>query len=117
MKDYFLVNKILIIENVVTYIEDYCCVVSFASDLSSTPESYLILTRQSSEINGGRPIEKFEWDLQIDYDGEISELTSYTYNSNDLLFVFDYGGFTLDLKINKEIDLKYWLDFIFKNQF
>ncbi|MCA5005215.1 hypothetical protein [Sphingobacterium bovistauri] len=109
-------TKILKIEKVVTYIEDYCCVVSFASDSSNNPESYLILTRQSSEMEGGKPLENFEWDLQIDYDGEITTLTSYVYENDDLTFIFDDGKFNLKLQLSKKVDLKPWLEFIFKEE-
>ena len=110
-------NKILTIEKVVTYIEDYCCVVSFACDSSANPASYLILTRQSSEITEGDPIDDFEWNLHIDYDEEITALTSYLYQNDDLTFIFDQGKFNLELKLLQKVDLRPWLEFIFKDQF
>lgn len=110
-------TKTLNIERVVTYLEDYCCVVSFASDSSDNPESYLILTRQSSEITDGDPIDDFEWNLHIDYDEEIIALTSYVYENDDLTFIFDQGKFNLELKLLQKVDLSPWLEFIFKDQF
>ena len=107
-------SMILKIEKVDTFMEDYCCVVSFASDLSPSPDSYLLLTRQSTEITGGDPIENFDWDLQIDYEGEIRTLTSYRYVEDKLLFIFDDGNFNLEMQINEKMDLQPWLDFIFK---
>ena len=101
---------------VTTYIEDYCCVVSFASDDSPNPDYYLILTRQSSKINGGEPIEDFEWDMFIDYSGDINLLTGYKIHNSNIVFYFDTGRFALNLNIAiQEIeDLDKWLSFIFK---
>lgn len=110
-----MVTKILKVEKVHAIIEDYCCVVSFASDLSSTPEFYFILTRQATERTGGDPIEDFEWELNIDFDDEITILNSYTYKGNQLIFVFDEGQFALKLILDENINLQPWLDFIFKN--
>ena len=84
---------------VTTYIEDYCCVVSFASDDSPNPDYYLILTRQSSKINGGEPIEDFEWDMFIDYSGDINLLTGYKIHNSNIVFYFDNGRFELNLNI------------------
>lgn len=109
-------TKTLNIVKVVTYIEDYGCVVSFASNSSDNPESYLILTRQSSEITGGYPIDDFEWNLQMEHDGKITALTSYVYENDELTFIFDHGKFNLKLQLLQKVDLKFWLEFIFKEE-
>ncbi|WP_156909498.1 hypothetical protein [Ottowia thiooxydans] len=98
------------------YIEDYCAVLSLASDTSADPPNYIILTRPSSQINGGDPCDDYDWELSIDYNGDIDKLNSFEFYSKEVLsLVFNNGAFILNLSIKEsEADsLKNWLDFVF----
>ncbi|WP_111857955.1 hypothetical protein [Acinetobacter sp. CFCC 10889] len=53
------------IAKVVAYIEDYCAVLAFASDLSDMPERYLVLTRATEQQDGGKAVGDFEWTLYL----------------------------------------------------
>ncbi len=106
------------IESVVFFIEDYCAVLSFASDKSETPSSYLILTRPTSKIEGGDPEEEHEWRLSIDYKEEINQLNSYAIVSKNVIeFIFNGGllAVRLNIKDADESRLSDWLEFIFRN--
>ena len=105
------------IAKVVAYIEDYCAVLAFASDLSDMPENYLALTRETEQQDGGEAVGDFEWDLALDFDGEIQHLTDYELCSQQMIkFYFDVDHLCLTLNIldEQDINIEQWLELIFK---
>ncbi|TCM66403.1 hypothetical protein EC844_1133 [Acinetobacter calcoaceticus] len=104
------------IKKICHYIEDYCCVVTFASDDTVDPKCYLILTRQSTEFNGGDPVEDFEWQLVMADHTEVHELTGYYLEFSKIIFNFDHKRFQLILNIGDHPikDIEKRLDFIFQ---
>ena len=102
---------------IVAYIEDYCAVLAFASDESAKPKNYLILTRETEHLTASPVIGKYEWDLLMDFEGEIKHLTDYELCTEcQLKFYFDDHALCLQMNIVNEYDiqLEQWLELILK---
>ena len=81
------------------------------------PESYLVLTRETEQQDGGEAVGDFEWDLVLDFDGEIENLISYKIISDtEIKFYFNNNSLCLELNIinQQDLDIEHWLELIFK---
>ena len=102
---------------ITAYVEDYCAVLAFASDVTAEPDHYLILSRETSELVGGNGVSEPDWALEIQFNGEINQLKAYQMiNAQRIHFFFDENVLLdVELPITHDIDIQYWVNFIFEN--
>ena len=108
---------VLDIVKTVAYIEDYCCVLAFSCEQQLDAERYFMLTRPSSQPNGGEALEDVEWALSILHDERYTNLFAYAQLSpNQLIFYFN-DDFCLQLNLKTEpiSVLQPYVDFVFQD--
>lgn len=77
----------------------------------------MILSRQTSEQMGGNGVSEPDWALEIQFNSEINQLKAYQMiNAQRIHFFFDKNVLLdVELPIMQDVDIQYWVDFIFEN--